>query len=62
MTLEEMLQPMMNGTDLGVKEALLKMYQDEIYKTHDQWRIFTAELWARGISKEEFLAWAKLLS
>lgn len=56
---EEILQPMMIGTTLDVKKALLAILKAEVYKTHDQWRIFTAELWSRGVSKEDFIAFAK---
>lgn len=57
--LEATFQPMMNGTTQAVKQSLLELLIEGVHKTHDSWRVFTAELWARGVTKEQFVEWAK---
>ncbi len=61
MNLESILQPEMNGTDLGVMKSLLVSLplDGQSLKSFEVSRAYMAELWARGVSKEDFLKWAE---
>jgi hypothetical protein len=52
------LQPEMNGDNEAIMKALLTFSQ--MGASHvTQMRSYMSELWARGVTKEQFLAWAK---
>ncbi len=69
MNIEQLIQPMMNGNDDEVKKGLLASLNNlsplsdppfpSIAFATDIWQKYMAELWARGISKAEFLEYAK---
>ena|SRR5581483_1223793 len=44
----------MNGTDAGIKESLAQALKNE---NSDVAQAYMAELWLRGISKEDFINW-----
>ena len=55
-TIEGPLKPMMNGDDEAVMKGLL-LFTNTGQLT--QMREYMSELWARGVTKEQFLKWAE---